>query len=90
MCQTVKSIVSRHKPDHNQFVIKTLTNPVTNCFAAICKDSPNGGVAIEKSCTRYWLCVGGYPRLHRCPAGLAFNPNVGKCDLDYTVPGWFV
>ncbi|KAJ6222575.1 hypothetical protein RDWZM_001120 [Blomia tropicalis] len=53
----------------------------------ICKESPNGSVAIEKSCTRYWLCVGGYPRIQRCPAGLAFNRETQKCDLDYTVPG---
>ena len=53
----------------------------------ICKDVPNGSVAIEKSCTRYWLCVGGYPRLQLCPAGLAFNREIQRCDLDYTVPG---
>ncbi|RWS12165.1 peritrophin-like protein, partial [Dinothrombium tinctorium] len=53
----------------------------------ICKDTPNGPVAIEKSCVRYWLCVGGYPRLQRCPAGLAFNPNDRRCELAQTVPG---
>lgn len=53
----------------------------------ICKDVANGAVAIEKSCTRYWLCVGGYPRLQLCPAGLAFNREIQKCELDYTVPG---
>jgi len=53
----------------------------------ICKDIPNGAVQIEKSCARYWLCVGGYPRLQRCPAGLAFNPAGLKCELAQTVPG---
>ncbi|KPM03439.1 vesicle coat complex COPII, subunit SFB3-like protein [Sarcoptes scabiei] len=53
----------------------------------ICTDKPNGAVPIENSCEKYWLCVGGYPRLQRCPAGLAFNLELGKCDLDYTVPG---
>ncbi|KPM09194.1 peritrophin-like protein [Sarcoptes scabiei] len=54
----------------------------------ICKDTPNGAVPIEKSCVRYWLCVGGYPRLQRCPAGLALNTNTFKCELAQTVPGW--
>jgi len=53
----------------------------------ICKDSPNGAVAIEKSCQRYWLCVGGYPRLQRCPAGLAFTPTNMRCELAQTVAG---
>jgi len=53
----------------------------------ICKDTPNGPVLIEKSCVRYWLCVGGYPRLQRCPAGLAFNPTTLRCELATTVPG---
>lgn len=53
----------------------------------ICKDTPNGAVPIEKSCVRYWLCVGGYPRLQRCPAGLALNTNTLKCELASTVPG---
>lgn len=53
----------------------------------ICKDTPNGLVFIEKSCVRYWLCVGGYPRLQRCPAGLAVNPTSLKCELASTVPG---
>jgi hypothetical protein len=53
----------------------------------ICKDVPNGAVLIEKSCVRYWLCVGGYPRLQRCPAGLAFNPNTLRCELATTVAG---
>lgn len=53
----------------------------------ICKDTPNGLVFIEKSCVRYWLCVGGYPRLQRCAAGLAVNPNTLKCELASTVPG---
>ncbi len=50
---------------------------------------PNGAVLIEKSCVRYWLCVGGYPRLQRCPAGLAFNPNALRCELATTVAGWY-
>lgn len=54
----------------------------------ICKDTPNGPVPIEKSCVRYWLCVGGYPRLQRCPAGLAVNPGTLKCELATTVTGW--
>lgn len=53
----------------------------------ICKDTPNGLVFIEKSCVRYWLCVGGYPRLQRCAAGLAVNPTSLKCELASTVPG---
>lgn len=53
----------------------------------ICKDTPNGLVFIEKSCVRYWLCVGGYPRLQRCAAGLAVNPTTLKCELASTVPG---
>jgi len=53
----------------------------------ICKDIPNGAVPIEKSCVRYWLCVGGYPRLQRCPAGLAFSPPNLRCELAQTVPG---
>jgi len=44
-------------------------------------------VFIEKSCVRYWLCVGGYPRLQRCAAGLAVNPTSLKCELASTVPG---
>ncbi|KAL3247269.1 hypothetical protein MRX96_057201 [Rhipicephalus microplus] len=54
----------------------------------ICKDSPNGHIPIEKSCVRYWLCVGGYPRLQRCPAGLAFNPTGLRCELADNIPGW--
>ena len=57
-------------------------------YVAICKDTPNGAVHIDKSCGRYWLCVGGYPRLQRCPAGLAFNPVNQRCELAQTVPGW--
>ncbi|KAH8034289.1 hypothetical protein HPB51_022739 [Rhipicephalus microplus] len=53
----------------------------------ICKDSPNGHIPIEKSCVRYWLCVGGYPRLQRCPAGLAFNPTGLRCELADNIPG---
>ncbi|KAH7984777.1 hypothetical protein HPB52_023971 [Rhipicephalus sanguineus] len=53
----------------------------------ICKDNPNGHIPIEKSCVRYWLCVGGYPRLQRCPAGLAFNPTGLRCELADNIPG---
>lgn len=53
----------------------------------ICKDVANGPIPIEKSCARYWLCVGGYPRLQRCSAGLAFNPDNLKCELADTVAG---
>jgi len=53
----------------------------------ICKEVSNGAVLIEKSCVRYWLCVGGYPRLQRCPAGLAFNPTALRCELATTVAG---
>jgi len=53
----------------------------------ICKDVANGPIPIEKSCARYWLCVGGYPRLQRCAAGLAFNPESIKCELADTVAG---
>ncbi|PRD35655.1 UNVERIFIED_CONTAM: hypothetical protein NCL1_10867 [Trichonephila clavipes] len=55
---------------------------------AICKDQPNGHIPIEKSCGRFWLCVGGYPRLQRCPAGLAFSPTALRCELSQNVPGW--
>jgi len=61
---------------------------VKDCMAhPICKDTPNGPVPIEKSCVRYWLCIGGYPRLQRCPAGLAVNPSTLKCELATTVQG---
>ncbi|XP_077564842.1 protein obstructor-E-like [Haemaphysalis longicornis] len=53
----------------------------------ICKDNPNGHIPIDKSCVRYWLCVGGYPRLQRCPAGLAFNPTALRCELADNIPG---
>ncbi|XP_003745290.1 protein obstructor-E [Galendromus occidentalis] len=53
----------------------------------ICKDVANGPIPIEKSCARYWLCVGGYPRLQRCSAGLAFNAETLKCELATTVAG---
>ncbi|GIY54113.1 protein obstructor-E, partial [Caerostris extrusa] len=56
-------------------------------FPAICKDQPNGHIPIEKSCGRFWLCVGGYPRLQRCPAGLAFSQTNLRCELSQNVPG---
>lgn len=64
-----------------------IANQSAFMFPAICKDSPNGHIAIEKSCVRYWLCVGGYPRLQRCPAGLAFNPTSLRCELADNIPG---
>lgn len=57
-------------------------------FTAICKDQPNGHIPIDKSCGRFWLCVGGYPRLQRCPAGLAFSQTGLRCELSQNVPGW--
>lgn len=53
----------------------------------ICKDTANGRVALKKSCIRYWQCVGGYPRLLRCAAGLAFNSINLACELAFEVPG---
>ncbi|GFR29810.1 obst-E [Trichonephila clavata] len=53
----------------------------------LCKDSPNGLKAIQGSCVRYWHCVGGYPRLQRCPAGLAFHQEAQRCDWTGNVPG---
>ncbi|XP_035215647.1 protein obstructor-E-like [Stegodyphus dumicola] len=53
----------------------------------ICKDQPNGHIPIDKSCGRFWLCVGGYPRLQRCPAGLAFSQTALRCELSQNVPG---
>lgn len=53
----------------------------------LCKDSPNGKIAIDNACVRFWLCVGGYPRLQRCAAGLAFSPVNLRCELANLVPG---
>lgn len=53
----------------------------------ICKETSNGRVSITKSCVRYWQCVGGYPRLQRCAAGLAFNSINLACELAQEVPG---
>ncbi|XP_013781585.1 protein obstructor-E-like [Limulus polyphemus] len=52
-----------------------------------CKKIPNGPIAIEKSCSRYILCSGGYPYMQRCAAGLAFDPDFLSCKLAETVPG---
>lgn len=82
MFPTVRSIVSISSSTGVSVCNSASLSPV-----AICKDAANGAVAIEKSCVRYWLCVGGYPRLQRCPAGLAFNANVLRCELAQTVPG---
>ncbi|CAG0913557.1 unnamed protein product [Notodromas monacha] len=46
---------------------------------ALCKEHPNGNVALGKSCNRYWHCQGGYPRLQRCPAMLVFDKNSLRC-----------
>ncbi|XP_055942882.1 protein obstructor-E-like [Argiope bruennichi] len=56
----------------------------------LCKDAPSGLKAIEGSCVRYWQCVGGYPRLQRCPAGLAFKQETLRCDWNGNVPGCVV
>ncbi|KFM83048.1 Chondroitin proteoglycan-2, partial [Stegodyphus mimosarum] len=53
----------------------------------LCKGIPNGVKEMQGSCVRYWLCVGGYPRLQRCPAGLAFSSESLRCDWATTVPG---
>ncbi|XP_055942880.1 protein obstructor-E-like [Argiope bruennichi] len=53
----------------------------------LCKDAPNGLKAIQGSCVRYWQCEGGYPRLQRCPAGLAFDQETVRCDWNGNVPG---
>jgi hypothetical protein len=45
----------------------------------LCKDNPNGNVALGKSCNRYWHCQGGYPRLQRCPAMLVFDKQSLRC-----------
>jgi len=45
----------------------------------LCKDDPNGNVALGKSCNRYWQCQGGYPRLQRCPAMLVFDKKALRC-----------
>jgi hypothetical protein len=45
----------------------------------LCKDDPNGNVALGKSCNRYWQCQGGYPRLQRCPAMLVFDKKQLRC-----------
>jgi hypothetical protein len=57
-------------------------------FSAICKSVPNGPVLLKGSCILYWQCVGGYPRLERCPAGLAVNPTNLRCELANLVPEW--
>ncbi|UYV74525.1 Cpap3-d2 [Cordylochernes scorpioides] len=56
----------------------------------LCRGIPNGRLAIANSCVRYWQCLGGYPQLHRCASGLAFNPESLHCDWDTNVPGWYV
>lgn len=71
-------------------MIMLISIMITSIIIAICNEKPNGAVTIENNCDRYWLCVGGYPRLQRCPAGLAFSIELSKCELDYLVPGWFV
>ncbi|KAG8200395.1 hypothetical protein JTE90_028572 [Oedothorax gibbosus] len=53
----------------------------------LCSTAPNGVKPIQGSCVRYWLCMGGYPRLQRCPAGLAFSQETQRCDWANNVPG---
>ena len=63
-------------------------------FLALCSEFPNGNVPLGKSCERYWKCLGGYPRLQRCPAGLVFDklalrcvsPPTEDCDVPTTTP----
>lgn len=60
----------------------------------LCKDNPDGRVPLGKSCTRFWQCIGGYPRLMRCPATLVFDkiskrcvePPTEDCDVLTTTP----
>ncbi|XP_015907118.1 protein obstructor-E [Parasteatoda tepidariorum] len=53
----------------------------------LCKGTPNGVKPIDGSCARYWHCMGGYPRLQRCPAGLAFTADAGRCEWANNVAG---
>jgi len=76
-----------HSCDWPQFVAGCQQHP-------LCADNPNGNVPLGKSCERYWKCLGGYPRLQRCPAGLVFdkialrctNPPTEDCDVPTTTP----
>lgn len=86
MYLTARSIVSVPLKSRDKCVSNSVTI-LSSYSVAICKDTPNGAIYIEKSCVRYWLCVGGYPRLQRCPAGLAFQPNTGRCELAQSVVG---
>ncbi|GAB6030788.1 hypothetical protein CHUAL_007635 [Chamberlinius hualienensis] len=60
----------------------------------LCKDNADGRVPLGKSCTRFWQCIGGYPRLMRCPATLVFDkiskrcvePPTEDCDVLTTTP----
>uniref|UniRef100_T1J190 Chitin-binding type-2 domain-containing protein n=1 Tax=Strigamia maritima TaxID=126957 RepID=T1J190_STRMM len=45
----------------------------------LCKDDPDGRVTLGKSCTRFWQCIGGYPRLMRCAATLVFDKHSRRC-----------
>lgn len=53
----------------------------------LCQGNRNGLKPIDGSCIRYWQCVGGYPRLQRCPAGLAFSAEEMRCDWADNVSG---
>lgn len=76
-----------HSCDWPQFVAGCQQHP-------LCADNPNGNVPLGKSCERYWKCLGGYPRLQRCPAGLVFDkialrctqPPTEDCDVPTTTP----
>ncbi|KAH9388140.1 Chitin-binding domain type 2 [Tyrophagus putrescentiae] len=52
----------------------------------LCKEA-NSRVPIENSCTRYYQCIHGYPRLLRCPGGTAFSREENNCTWDYMVKG---
>lgn len=52
-----------------------------------CKNIANGAVPIENSCKNFWQCIGGYPFIQECPAGLAFDPQFLGCRLAVDVPG---
>lgn len=39
---------------------------------------------LAKSCSRYWKCHGGYPRLEMCPALLVFDKKSRRCVIPPT------
>lgn len=50
----------------------------------LCVDDSNGNVPLGKSCTRYFSCIGGFPRLQRCPATLVFDRRALRCVIPPT------